>query len=229
LIFPGTVLIYPVRATDQWWKQVGDNLGFEKNVVVSDIRGAGDIDVVDDFYAGIRRQKTAPGSSLLTDAEVTDVIARCRLLRWLPRRQAESMIHAMAIVFDRVLEQTKPVAAVAFPIDRYVSDVLARLAVARGIPFYELTASLVSGMSMILCRGHLMQVPDAPPEALVEEHIREIANPSFTPGYAKVKSKYTLWRFFRIFFYFKLRGVAFKLISAVASWIMGPSVVRIPL
>jgi hypothetical protein len=213
--FPGTVLVYPVRATDKWWKHIGDNLGFEKSVVVSDVRGAGDIDIVDDFYREIRRQKTDPGSRLLDEAQVTDVIARCRMLRWLPRRRAEAMIHAMAIVFDNVLDRTRPVALVAFPIDRYVSDVLYRLAQARGIPCLELTASLVSGQTMILLRGHLMQVAEAPPDALVEEYIREIANPSFTPSYAQVKSKYTLRRFFRIFFHFKLRGLVFWLISIV--------------
>jgi hypothetical protein len=53
------VLIYAINRTDKWWKFVGENLGFDKSVVISDIRGAGDRDLVNDFYQmyNIQRSK----------------------------------------------------------------------------------------------------------------------------------------------------------------------------
>jgi hypothetical protein len=211
----GTVLIYPVRATDEWWRYVGENLGFEKSVVVSDIRGVGDYCVVEDFYAQYDRQMAlaVPGSPQLSAEETTDVIARCRLLRWLPRKRAEAMVHAMAIALERVLDEVKPVAVVCFPIDRYVSDVLERLAKARGIPCFELTASLLAGMSMVLYRGALLTLDGVPDPEVVERCTHEIADPLFTPTYVQVKNRYTLLRFFAVFGYFRLRGVVFWLIS----------------
>lgn len=50
------VLIYAIDRTDAWWQYVGENLGFSKYVVVSDIRGAADMDVVDDFNAAYKTQ-----------------------------------------------------------------------------------------------------------------------------------------------------------------------------
>ena len=85
---PDTILIYAINRTDAWWKHVGENLGFARNVVVTDIRGKGDCDVIDDFYDAYRRQRTQPNApmAVLSAEEVDDVIARCRLLRWLPTR-----------------------------------------------------------------------------------------------------------------------------------------------
>ena len=216
---PGTlnkrVLLYPVHRTVAWWRFIGQNMGWGESVVVADLRGEGDICVVDDFYAELKRlrREPKPGSAMLTEAEVADVIARCRLLRWLDPHLAASMAHAMAIVMDRVLEQVDPRVVLSFPIDRYVTDVLERRAHARGIKYLELTASVVPRMSMLLYRGALVQVAKPPPAKLVHETVREIANPTFVPSYVQKESKYTKAKFVRTLAYFRARAVAFKAIS----------------
>ena len=43
LLMNKRVLIYPVNRTDVWWRYVGQNLGWGESVVVSDVRGKGDI------------------------------------------------------------------------------------------------------------------------------------------------------------------------------------------
>ena len=129
---PGTrptgdkVLLYPVHRTSAWWSHVGRNMGWSRSVVVSDLRGDGDVSVVDDFYAELRRlrRQDDPDSGMLSQAEVEDVVARCRVLRWLEPRLACAMAHAMTIAMDRVLERERPRVVASFPIDRYVSDVL---------------------------------------------------------------------------------------------------------
>ena len=211
----GTALFYAINRTDLWWQYVATNCGFERHVVVSDIRGAGNKDIVDDFYAAYRLQLSFNDIQTLvfSESEVKDIIARCRLLRWLPPKHSRCMVAAMESAFFKVLDEIQPVIVVSFPIDRYVSDVLERLAQKRGIPYVELTASLVNGMCMLMSRGQLIKSSPTPPPAILERHIRVIANPNFTPSYIKTSSRYTKARWLKIFTYFKIRGLGFKIIS----------------
>lgn len=210
-----TILIYAINRTDAWWKYVGEHLGFEHNIVVSDIRGAGDCDVIDDFYAEYARQSAYADIKPIcfSDKDVRDITARCRLLRWLPVKQAHCMVVSMEYAFTQVLDRVRPTMVLSFPIDRYVSDVLERLARWRGIPYLELTASLVSGMSMLMHRGQLVKAGSPPSLELVQEHVRTIANPSFTPSYVQTATRFTRSRWLKTYFYFRLRGLAFKAIS----------------
>jgi hypothetical protein len=212
---PDTVLIYAINRTDRWWKHVGDHLGFASSVVVTDIRGAGDCDVVDDFYAAYRRQHAGHDIEPLTlsNADVSDVIARCRLLRWLPGKQARCMVVAMEAAFTRVLDRVQPAIVLSFPIDRYVSDVLERLARRRGLPYLELTVSLISGMCMLMYRGQLVKSGPEPSAEVVQQQVATIADPEFTPAYVQRGSRYTRMRWLKVFCEFRLRGWVFKLIS----------------
>ena len=209
------VLIYPVNRTEAWWSFIGRHLGWGESAVVSDIRGKGDFCVVDDFYRELKRlrRQREPSSDLFMPEQVADIIARCRLLRWLEPRLAKAMVHAMAIAMDAVLERFDPRVVLSFPIDRYVSDVLERRAHARGIMYLELTASVVPRMSMLLSRGALLQVATLPEPEQVQATVREVANPTFVPSYVQMKSKYTKAKFVRTLGYFRARAVAFKLIS----------------
>ncbi|WP_420479198.1 hypothetical protein [Brevundimonas sp. FT23028] len=209
------VLIYSIHRMEHWWRCIGDHMGYGRAVVLTDRRGAGDRWVTDDFYAALEARQagrsTAP--ALLTAPEVADVIARCRVLRWLPVAQASAMALAMAEAMDRVLADVQPAVVTGFPIDSYVSDVLARRARARGIPYYEVTASALPGMCMLMHRGKLI-TSDAPadPEA-VEARIREIAAPVFTPTYVQNLDPFTRARFLKTFWRFRLRGWVFRALS----------------
>ena len=211
----GTILIFSIHNSESWWREVARHIGFERVPLVTDLRGEGDICVVDDFYAAYHDYygKSAASSNLLSAAEVDDAIARCRTLRWLPKRRAAAMALAMAEVMDRVLEAERPKAVLSWPIDRYTTDVLARLAEARGIPYFELTASPVPGMSMLVLRGELLVRDIEPPEDLVERSVRAIADPLFVPAYVPSTAKYTRARFLWNLAYFRARAIAFQAIS----------------
>lgn len=208
------VLIYPVHRTVHWWRHVGQHMGWGESVVVSDLRGEGDISVVDDFYAELKRLRPqAKPSGVLPPEVVADVVARCRLLRWLEPHLARCMVLAMAAAMDRVLAQVDPRVVLSFPIDRYVSDVLERCAAARGIRYLELTANVVPNMGMLLYRGALVQLAPTPPVDLVRKTTEEIADPAFVPTYVRKKTRYTPLKFVRTLGYFRARALAFKLIS----------------
>lgn len=213
---PGNILIFSIHNSEPWWREVARHLGYQRVRLVTDLRGEGDISVVDAFYAAYRAlyRAHATASVLLTAAEIDDVIARCRVLRWYPRRRAVAMILAMAEVMDRMLADEAPMAVLSWPIDRYVKDVLARMAARRGVPYYELTASPIPGMSMLVLRGKLLTRADAAPlPADVDAAIAAIADPLFVPAYIPAKSRYTATRFLKNFSYFGLRSFAFRLIS----------------
>ena len=210
-----TVLIYSLHRTDDWWRHVGQNMGFSKSVVVSDLRGDGDICIVDDFYEHqkVFYKNQSDQSSLLTKENVNEIIARCRLLRFMPSRRAKAMTLGMAAAFNIVLKKVNPAVIVSWPIDRYVSDVLEYIARAKGIPYFEITASALPEMSMLLQKGVLCKRDAIPNPKTILHNINELTAPLFTPTYVQGKSNFTLLRFLRIFLYFRMRAIAFRLIS----------------
>jgi hypothetical protein len=125
------------------------------------------------------------------------------------------MTHAMATVLDRVLERVRPRVVLSFPIDRYVKDVLARLAEARGSPYMELTAAAVPAAAMLIRRGRLLEDDFDPPPAKVDEAISVLAAPTFTPSYVPRRSQYNAWKFVRTLGYFRARALAFRMIGLV--------------
>ncbi len=209
------VLIFGIHRTTAWWQYLGNHLGWARAVVVTDLRGEGDISIVDDFYEELGRLKqgATTNPNLLSQIEQEDVIARCRALRWLDAELARYMVQAMAVVMERLLVKVQPKIVMSFPIDRYVKDILARLAARKGIRYVELTASVVPGMSMLLERGHLIEHDLNPSEDLVERSVNLLATPSFTPSYVPRKSTYTRMKFLRTLGYFRARALAFRMIA----------------
>ena len=209
------VLIFAIHGTSEWWRFLGRNLGCSRSTVVTDLRGEGDISIVDDFYVEINRFQKNPNLefTLLTQAQIVDVIARCRVLRWLDASLALTMVKAMASALDRTLDKVNPDIVLSLPIDRYVTDLLDRLAQARGIPYVQLTASVLPGMSMLLQRGKLLLSDKDPAEDLIQQKLHLLTIPSFIPSYVPRKSTYTTTKFVSTLGYFQLRALAFKVIS----------------
>ena len=211
------ILIYAIRGTDKWWEYVGKNMESYNSFVVSDIRGKGDFNVVNDFYKSYPYfyENESQSSPLLSTEVVVEIIKRCRVLRSMAPRVANAMVMSMAEAFKIVLEEVNPVVIVAFPIDRYVSDVLHHLAKARGIPFFELAVSPLPRMAMLMSKGVLIKRDESPAISIITDYVSELTKPLFAPSYVEGKSNFGLAKFLRIFFYFKLRGFVFKLISLI--------------
>jgi hypothetical protein len=210
-----TVLIYTIHRTEPWFAYIGKLMEFDNSVTVSCLPGEGDLNVISDFQAAQERfyAQNARHSNLLDAPLVEDIIARCRVLRFMGERRAAAMALAMAEAFDKVLDETHPTVVFSFPIDRYVSHVLEHLAKERGIEFFELTVSAIPGMSMLLKKGVLCQRDEIPDPDLVDHYVDELATPLYTPSYVKGAANFTQARFLRVFLYFRLRGFVFWLLS----------------
>ena len=209
------ILIFGIHNTVDWWRHLGLNMGWESSTVVTDLRGEGDISVVDDFYAEMQRLQRRPDPlfSLLTADEKRNVIARCRTLRWLEPELAHTMVEAMAYALDRVLDRIAPRLVLSFPIDRYVKHVLKLLAARRGVPYLELTASVVPELSMLLRDGRLASPLGEAAAYEIERQIATITSPTFTPSYVPKKATYTRGKFVRTLGYYRARALALKLKS----------------
>jgi hypothetical protein len=207
-------LIYAIHRTHHWWRHLGDHLGYPATVL-TDRRGQGDRWVTDDFYRAYRRLygERREASALLAPAEVEDVIARCRVLRWLPRRRAAAMALAMAEAMETVLDEEKPTIVTSFTIDSYVSDILCRRAKARGVPHLEMTASALPGMAMIVPRGRLAMVDEEPDPDLVDRKVHEMVDPLYAPTCVPGPPTFTAGRFLRTLTYFRVRAAFFKAYS----------------
>lgn len=204
-------LIYAIHRTHNWWRFVGDHLGFAATVL-TDRRGEGDRWVTDDFYRAYRRlyRRSAESSDLLEPDEIKEVIARCRALRWLPPRKAKAMALAMAEAMESALDEIRPTVVISFTIDSYVSDVLCRRAAARGIEHYELTSSALPDLCMVARRGVLCTLSAAPDPELLEAKVHEMVDPLYKPTIFPPPPTFTALRFLRILTYFRVRAAFFK-------------------
>lgn len=210
-----SALIYAIHRTHDWWICLGRNLGFDRVTVLTDRRGEGDRWCTDAYYAAYRsrRAEAALSSALLSVAEVDDVIARCRVLRWKKKSRAAAMVLAMADALDAELEAAAPDFVISFPIDNYNQDVLARLARKRGVPYFELAISPLPDMCMLMHRGRLVTTDAKPDPRVIDKKIQELADPLFTPIYVKDQPAYTNLRFLKTMGYFRLRAAYFRLYS----------------
>ena len=208
-------LIYPVRKLDNWWRLMGQKMNYQASYTIGDLRGDCDFNVVDDFYKFQKQYYQTPvtPNELVTCSEIEDIIARCRLLRFLPYRLARSMVLGMAEAMNLVIEQVKPTVVISFPIDRYVSDVLRLLAAKRGVPHHEFTVGPLADTVMILNRGRLNVVDKPVCPKRLQKNIDDITNKYFEPSYVQKKSRFTKGNFCKTYFYFRLRGLVFKAIS----------------
>lgn len=205
------VMIFAIHRTSDWWRFVGSNLGCSKATVVTDLRDEGDVRIVDDFYSYYNSYKNGKsGFSLLSEEQIVDIIARCRVLRWLDVSLARNLIKAMAMALNKALDELKPDFIVSLPIDRYPTDILDRLADARGLSYVQLTASVLPGMSMLLKRGKMLKRGDIPAKEEIEEKLQQLLEPTFVPSYVPDKIVFNQWRFIKTLSYFRLRGLVFK-------------------
>lgn len=204
------VMFFSYRNTDPWWQHLAENLNFTTSTcVVSDMRGDGTINIVDDFYSNIRNSNCDLHSHL-TEAVCNDIIRRCRVLRNLKKSQALAMIEAMWKTINDLITQQKPRLVMSFSIDRYTLDILDRVLQLHNIKFLAMTASIVPDQVMFMDRGKLIPVrkPETPE---IERARKQIVNDTYTPAYVSNQKKYSYTRFWRTFLVYKLRGTYFQL------------------
>ncbi len=207
------VMFFSYNGSDPWWQYLAENLTFTTaTCVVSDMRGDGTINIVDSFYANLRNNDcTNHALKLLSAVTCDEIIRRCRVLRNQKKNTALSMIGAMWLTLDDLITKQKPRLIMSFIIDRYVLDLLDRVATSHGIRFLGMTASIVPDQVLFMDRGKLIPVRSPEVDEITQAR-KQIVNDSFTPSYVNMTKKYNRRLYWRTFLTYKLRGVAYQFI-----------------
>jgi hypothetical protein len=204
------VVLFAIHSTTPWWTYLGSRLDFADAKILSDLRGDGDWSLVDDFYRFMRNGDAAAAAlSRFGEEGCADIICRCRVLRSLDRPLAARMVGAMAQAIEHALDALAPDLVVTFTMDRYVMDVMDRVARARGIDFLEMTTSIVPNEVLFMRRGQLIQLRE-PEDARIESTAAALSSADFAPTYVRDAKRFGAARYWRIFGYFALRGAYFN-------------------
>lgn len=204
------LVFFTIHSTTRWWKYLGSRLNFADVTVLSDLRGDGDRSLVEDFYRFM--QSGDPSEAALArfgKDGCADIILRCRVLRSLDHGIALRMIGSMAQAIERAFDDLDPKLVLSFTIDRYVMDVMARIARVRGVDFLEITTSIIPNEVMFMRRGRPICLRE-PSDSDIEAAERVLCQADFTPTYVREAKKFSKSQFWRVFAYFALRGAYFN-------------------
>ena len=115
------------------------------------------------FYTAL---KAGDKSHELTEDDLDEVTARCRLLRNIDQTQARRLAHAMAIALASELAECKPHAILSHWVDEYVTHLLSLLAAKRGIMYLGYAYSYFPGKAQLIqyAYGEAFVVRDPNPE-----------------------------------------------------------------
>jgi hypothetical protein len=209
------LVFFTIHNTTPWWKYLASQIDFAEVTVLSDLRGEGDRQLVDDFYRFMKTgDPAAVAAARFGDDGCADIILRCRVLRSLDRTLALRMIGAMAQAIELAFDALDPDLVLTFTIDRYVMDVMERVARRRGVDFLEMTTSIIPDQVMLMRRGRPARLRE-PSEAEIEAATAVLCEPDFAPAYVRDAKRFSVWQFWRVFAHFAIRGAFFNIIRFV--------------
>ncbi|MBR1249473.1 hypothetical protein JQ609_21400 [Bradyrhizobium sp. AUGA SZCCT0169] len=205
------LIFFTIHSTTPWWKYLGSRIDFADVTVLSDLRGEGDRSLVDDFYRFMAKGDAAAAAlARFGDDGCADIILRCRVLRSIDRALALRMIGGMTQAIERALDELDPDLVMTFTIDRYVMDVMARTARARGIDFLEMTTSIIPDEVMLMRRGRPIWLRE-PSNEQVEAAVNVLCKADFAPAYVRDAKRFSTRQFWRVVGYYAVRGAFFNL------------------
>ncbi|MGT2434914.1 hypothetical protein ACU4GH_02590 [Bradyrhizobium betae] len=205
------IVFFTIHSTTAWWKFLASRIDFADVTVLSDLRGEGDYSLVDDFYRFMTSSDPAKVAlDRYGEDGCTDIILRCRSLRSLKRDLAMRMIGGMTQAIELAFDRLDPRLVLTFTMDRYVMDVMDRVARARGIDFLEMTASIIPDQIFFHRRGQLVPLKE-PSEDELTVAVDALCSGDFAPVYVKNARDFSKKRFWQVFGYFAVRGAFFDL------------------
>jgi hypothetical protein len=206
------LVFFTIHNTTLWWKYLASRIDFADVTVLSDLRGEGDRQLVDDFYRFMKTgDPAAAAAARFGDDGCADIILRCRVLRSLDRTLALRMIGAMAQAIEVAFDDLDPDLVLTFTIDRYVMDVMDRVSRSRGIDFLEMTTSIIPDQIMLMRRGRPARLRE-PSDEDVDAAVAVLGQAGFAPSYVRDAKNFSIVRFWRVFGYFALRGAYFNVL-----------------
>lgn len=151
----------------------------------------------------------------LSEAEIEDVIRRCRLLRNLHRADALRMLHAMAHTLQEYFDTNKPDLVLCHLVDEYITHLLSIFAARRGILYISYVYSYFSGYVQVF-QGHdgtpfKFRTPSAEEAEVI---CAKYSVGDFRQNYAQ-RPKGTRWRQFKGILRYNFKLAYFRLMRLI--------------
>lgn len=164
------------------------------------------------FYA---RLHTAPPLSGWTEDDENIAIARCRLLRGLPRTQAVKMLRSMGSVLAEELDQFDPAFVFAQMVDEYSSFLLSELARRRGIKYLGICYSYFPGRIQVtqFWDGSAYPCRDITDDE-AQEALDLVSERTFRQDY-HLKSSYSFRRHSSAVLKYKVKSLLFPILASI--------------
>jgi hypothetical protein len=205
------IVFFTIHRTTPWWTYLASRIDFADVTVLSDLRGEGDYCLVDDFYRFMRKgDAAAVALARFGEDGCADIVRRCRVLRSLDRDLAMRMIGGMTQAIDLAFDRLDPRLILTFTMDRYVMDVMERIARSRGVNFLEMTTSAIPDQVIFQHRGQPFLLRE-PSSAELDEAVEVLCSQDFAPVYVRDAKKFSLGKFWQVFTYFSVRGAFFDI------------------
>lgn len=204
------IVFFTIHSTTAWWKYLASRMEFAEAIVLSDLRDDSDYSLVDDFYRFFDRGDAAAAALERFGPDgCADIILRCRVLRSIDRELALKMIGGMTQAIEQAFEKLCPSLVLTFTIDRYVMDVMERVARRRGIDFLEMTTSIIPDHVMLMRRGRPVWLRE-PSRDDIDAAVGLLCKEDFAPAYVNDAKRFSKVKFWRVFGYYALRGAFFN-------------------
>ncbi len=147
----------------------------------------------------------------LEQTDEDDVIARCRLMRNLERKQAGKMVHAMAQVICDVFDEKQPDLLFTHMTDEYIQHLFYILSKRKNIVYVSYCGSYCPGHALIFNNAYGSPLLFRQPEYIeVQEIFDQISPVEFRQNYNQVKH-YTLRQHLRLMCRYYAKQVVFRI------------------
>ncbi|MDR3442138.1 MAG: hypothetical protein P4L65_03885 [Legionella sp.] len=135
--------------------------------------------------------------SCIPDAELNDIIVRCRLLRNIDRKQAISLVNACYKTVCNLFDELQPQYVIGLTVDSYVIDLIRFVAEERGLTYFGLVPLFINGYCRISARGELGNVREVSDDE-VDEVYHRLINLQEKPSFLNILSSNSelkkMWR-----------------------------------
>jgi len=209
---PGRVLVCTRRLLDRAFREVASRVFSGEIYCFDDLSlSLESHDVRKSFYHHYRKKHVAAGISA---DDLNQVVQRDRVLRILPRDQAERMAHAMKLTLEEMLDRVQPNYLFSQSVDCYILDLLFRTCRERKIAIVGIVSAGVNGRCQVTSYGEFNKVCD-PNDAEIDLSLTSLVNDEQRIIYSAAYTNYSAARHFSHLATHWGKAIFFKLKSVV--------------
>jgi hypothetical protein len=184
---PGDVLTFLPRRLDRLYGELSERVFAGTKTYLCNRRGVRGLHIEREL---VKRYAGPSLKSPLTDEDYLDIILRDRVLRLLPRDQAQRMIDAMWHVLDEIVDRSRPDYLLSLMVDHYMLDLLFRICRQRRVRVCMCCAGVMKNTTIVTSYGEFNYVR-TPSETEVDAAVSQLGIDQARVVYATSPEPYT--------------------------------------